>query len=367
MTKKRGLNNGPHCFIHAEVKRLESHEVTFRRPSGEADETIPFDYCIYALGATLPAPCDVWGQNDMGRGTKAGAVGWMERQSKVIKAAPRVLVVGGGALGIQFATDIKNLYPSKEVTLLHSRTRVLPRYPQDMHDAVVDALARLGVRAVLGQRVVSWPANLGFDGTEKVVRTDAGETFAADLVLPCTGTKPHSAFMAGLEPETINPANGRIAVRPTTQVKRFDVADLMEGLSVDGKEVEVADKRSDRDLDHLFAIGDCADTVAIQAGHVSYYQGVVAVKNILRLIEKESKVVSSASNSINGVNDHAGEVSGPSSIANDLLSNGSLLNGSGRHEKDEDEDALETYTPTPPMIKLTLGLVSGFVIGRGSN
>lgn len=41
------------------------------------------------------------------------------------------------------------------------------------------------------------------------------------------------------------------------------------------------------DLSHIFAVGDCADTGAIQAGHTAYWMGEAAARNILRLVEKE--------------------------------------------------------------------------------
>ncbi|CAK9785464.1 FAD/NAD(P)-binding domain-containing protein [Cutaneotrichosporon oleaginosum] len=316
VTQKRGVTNGPHVFVHGEISRLTTSSVSFRRSGEEEDETISFDYCIHALGASLPAPCDVWRPDNEAPGTKKGAVHWMQKQSGVIERAPRVLIVGGGALGIQFASDIKSIWPEKEVTMLHSRARVLPRYPQEMHDAAIDGLKSLGVNVVLGQRVVHWPAS-DAEGVEQIVRTDAGEAFTADLVLPCTGTRPHSELMAAMDAHTVNPANGRIAVRPTTQVRRFDVAREMEGLAVDDKEPK-SEPGQDADLDHMFAIGDCADTTAIQAGHVSYYQGVVAVKNILKMIARE--------------------------------------NATQNHGPSAESDELETYTPTPPMLKLTLGL-----------
>ena len=34
---------------------------------------------------------------------------------------------------VEFATDIKSLYPEKQVTLLHSRHRLLPRFDYEMH------------------------------------------------------------------------------------------------------------------------------------------------------------------------------------------------------------------------------------------
>jgi hypothetical protein len=35
----------------------------------------------------------------------------------------------------EFATDLKDVYPNKEVTLLHSRMRFMPHYPVAMHTA----------------------------------------------------------------------------------------------------------------------------------------------------------------------------------------------------------------------------------------
>lgn len=63
----------------------------------------------------------------------------------------------------------------------------------------------------------------------------------------------------------------------------------------------------------MFAIGDCAETGAIQAGHTAYWQAEVAARNVCRMIEKQE----------------------------------------GRAK-----ETLEIYKPGAPCIKLTLGLVS---------
>lgn len=34
----------------------------------------------------------------------------------------------------EFATDIKELFPEKQVTLVHSRDRLMPLYPAKMHE-----------------------------------------------------------------------------------------------------------------------------------------------------------------------------------------------------------------------------------------
>jgi hypothetical protein len=76
------------------------------------------------------------------------------------------------------------------------------------------------------------------------------------------------------------------------------------------KEME---KEKEEDLRHIFAIGDCAETGAIQAGHTAYWQAEVAARNVCRMIEKQE----------------------------------------GRAK-----ETLESYKPGAPCIKLTLGLVS---------
>jgi pyruvate/2-oxoglutarate dehydrogenase complex dihydrolipoamide dehydrogenase (E3) component len=44
------------------------------------------------------------------------------------------LVIGGGALGIQLATDVKEVHGETEVTVLHSREQLLPRFDKQMHE-----------------------------------------------------------------------------------------------------------------------------------------------------------------------------------------------------------------------------------------
>ena len=43
----------------------------------------------------------------------------------------------------EFATDIADVYPGKEVTLVHSRDQLLPRFDKWMHDSGTVSLAPL--------------------------------------------------------------------------------------------------------------------------------------------------------------------------------------------------------------------------------
>lgn len=91
-------------------------------------ETIEFEYCMYALGSQLPAPCDVWSEQLLKggatRGSKAHGMEWMMRRVEKVKLANRVVVIGGGALGIR--TSDKNM---PVLTLPRIRVRCQERVP----------------------------------------------------------------------------------------------------------------------------------------------------------------------------------------------------------------------------------------------
>ncbi|WWC69279.1 uncharacterized protein I206_103217 [Kwoniella pini CBS 10737] len=364
-----------HQFIQASIVGLTTNSVTFVRPTLDSkkqqprsthspdtygkfdgpEETIDFDYCVYALGASMPSPVNVWSeiiktevQNEVGEdqtenlsGTKKHGIKWMENSAEKLKKAGHVVVVGAGAMGIQFASDLKCLYPTKQVTLLHSRTRVMPRYPIEFHVSLIEELKKLGVEVVLGERVMTWPKDPEIlDGKKKIVTTDHGRTFEADIVLPCTGQKPHIALMASVNPSVICPQSGRIRVHPTLQVHALPkkggstVEDRLNNLSLSmpptpppsepSSRCSISEESSSKDLSHIFACGDCAETGAIQAGHTAYYQSEVAARNIIRLIhQREAK--------------------------------------ESKYNLEDNDKVLENYKVSHPAIKVTVGIKRGII------
>lgn len=117
-----------HQVIHGTATRLERNRVSYT-PAAYASNnidkpklTLDFDYLVYALGAALPAPIDLWGERsvyDYERegsinqrlrkynaveepvGAKQGGMGWLRKAQDRLKDVGSVLVIGGGALGIR--------------------------------------------------------------------------------------------------------------------------------------------------------------------------------------------------------------------------------------------------------------------------
>jgi hypothetical protein len=75
--------------------------------------TLEFEYAIYALGAKLPAPIDLWGAKGVFDkaaglpkdraeiGTREAGIEWLKDAQAQLEDVRSVLVAGGGALGIR--------------------------------------------------------------------------------------------------------------------------------------------------------------------------------------------------------------------------------------------------------------------------
>ncbi|KAF8311595.1 FAD/NAD(P)-binding domain-containing protein [Clavulina sp. PMI_390] len=356
----RDTLDGPdHEFIHGQVVSLSPYSITLHvYPLNEGKPAAPspfpsvpatascytrtrtrpnlrritFDYLIYALGSHFPAPINLWGpvpspaivdpptvfwpKAQSGyQGGKNQASKWLRKHQQVVKRARSVLVVGGGPLGIQYATDIKSVHPEKRVTLLHSRAQLLPRFSEALHDAAKTRIEEAGIRLILGKRldlksVHEIPARRNEAG-ERIVRTVDGEECETDLIFLCTGQVPNTSLLDEMDSRVIVPETKQARVLRTMQLGLVSPSP-----SSTGSESETTP------YPHIFAVGDAADAFgAIQAGHMSYYQAELAARNIVKMIEHQA----------------------------------SLEKGSLSSEKDN-EPELEEYYPKPPSIKVTFGL-----------
>lgn len=81
-------------------------------------------------------------------------------RKSVLDAQEGVVIVGGGAVGVEMAAEIKEIDPNQKVTLIHSRDRLLSAepLPDDFKDRVCDVLRETGIEVILGQRVVDHKA-----------------------------------------------------------------------------------------------------------------------------------------------------------------------------------------------------------------
>ena len=80
---------------------------------------------------------------------------------KELSAANTILIIGGGAVGIELASEIATDQPSKKVTLVHSQPSFLEGSPPRFGRVVKNYLEELGVQVrSLDRTLPSIPANV---------------------------------------------------------------------------------------------------------------------------------------------------------------------------------------------------------------
>jgi dihydrolipoamide dehydrogenase len=169
---------------------------------------------------------------------------WTNREATGMKAVPRrLLVLGGGAVGVEMAQAVRRL--GGEVVLVHGSAHLLSREPQPLGEALADALRRDGVEIVLGIH----PTAARREGEDYVLDLGDGRTLRGDRLLVATGRRPR---VDGIGLETVG-------IEPNPR-----------GIPVDAHL---------RAGERLWAIGDVTGLWLLT--HAGKYQGRVVAANIL--------------------------------------------------------------------------------------
>ncbi len=156
----------------------------------------------------------------------------------------RVVVIGGGAIGCEFASFLVDA--GSDVTILEALPQVLSGVDQQVAQTVVRAFQKRGVTTHTGVRV------MGFDG--KAVRFEGKsgeEQLPVDKVVVSVGRRPRS--------ENIG----------------LDGA----GVKVDERGFVVVDGNMRTNVDGVYAVGDVVATP--QLAHVAFSEAIVAIKTML--------------------------------------------------------------------------------------
>ncbi|KAK3320153.1 hypothetical protein B0T19DRAFT_362512 [Cercophora scortea] len=251
--------NAQHEVVRARAVSLQPQQLTLDR-EWHGSKQLSFDYLVAATGSRLSPP------GAMEDDDKAPSVAYLQAYQQGIKRSNSVTVIGGGAVGVQMACDLKEVYPEKDITLIHSRNQLMPVYHEGISNLIKKRFAELGINLVTESRVVVPAGGFPTTGTSPFeITLQDGRTVTTDFAIVATGQIPNNQFITagGLEPSApdslINPKNGYVRVRPTLQF-------------------------SDPKYPHLYAVGDIADSGAHKAARPGAVQAAVAAKNIAAMV-----------------------------------------------------------------------------------
>jgi len=175
---------------------------------------------------------------------------WDNRAATSAKEVPRrLLVLGGGAVGVEMAQAFRRL-GSEEVVVLEGSDRLLAREEPFAGEELRAAFEAEGITVVTGARVTA-ARRLGRDGPVAAQTAD-GREFTGDEILVAVGRRPATADL-GLDHVALEPG------RPVRVDRRLRAAGVPGGW--------------------LYAIGDCNGLAPLT--HMGKYQGRIAAAAIL--------------------------------------------------------------------------------------
>jgi len=170
---------------------------------------------------------------------------WTNREATAVKQIPkRLLVLGGGPVGVELAQALRRL--GSEAVVIEGMDRLLAREPRELGQALGRALERDGVELRLGMHAT----RAARDGDDYLLSFADGRQLRGDQLLVATGRRP-----------------------------RVEVGLEALGLDPDRRGIAVDDRLAVAGAEGVWAIGDCNGIFPLT--YVGKYQGRVAAANIL--------------------------------------------------------------------------------------
>jgi NADH dehydrogenase FAD-containing subunit len=174
-------------------------------------QTVPFDYAVIATGSRYVDPL-----------IKAAATTEAERQAEIAAAhqryrkARRVVIVGGGAVGVEIAAEFAETFPHVRVSLIEMGRTLLADAPSKFGGWAWEFLDRKGAEIILNDRVVE-PA-IGQQPVGGVVTTASGRRIQAEAIVWAAGVKIATEFVAQTWPALVE-ADGRLKTDTTLRLQ----------------------------------------------------------------------------------------------------------------------------------------------------
>ncbi|KAI0354849.1 FAD/NAD-P-binding domain-containing protein [Trametes cingulata] len=214
----------------------------------EDGQRLPYDILVLATGNSWPGPLYF---PDNVEYVRTHVDGWRHRFEK----ADHVVIVGGGAVGIETAGEVKDEWPEKKVTLVHSDKMLLnDAYPERFRRDLERRARARGIEVLLGDRVDALP-----EGTVGISTKNGTHIPDADLVVQAYGSRPNTTFVSTLDPKVVT-SQGTVRVD--------------EHLEVLGRP-------------RVVAAGDIIDWPEQKQAHKAVEHVPVVVANVLRRLQGE--------------------------------------------------------------------------------
>lgn len=195
--------------VHGQATRVDGTTVHLAN-----HDPITADYLVLATGTTYPYPA----KHNIP--TAALAKERLEETREKLSRARRVLLVGAGTVGIEFAGELYSNFPDIEVIMVDRAPHILgtDEYAPELRDILTKDLQAAGVRLVLGAPLAYLPPTDIGTLEPFHVETEAGVGIDADMWFLCYGAQTASGYLRANYGDILNDL-GQVAVDPYMRVK----------------------------------------------------------------------------------------------------------------------------------------------------
>lgn len=159
---------------------------------------------------------------------------------KMEKMPESILIIGGGVIGVEFATFFSSF--GIDVTVVELAEHILPYEDSDVAEEVKKALKKNKVKIIEGEKVEGVEKK-----GEKYIAKVAGKEIEVEKVLLAVGRRPN-------------------------------ISEDVKALGIEIERGVKTDKHMRTNIDNIYAIGDIRGQIML--AHVAMYEGIVAAHNI---------------------------------------------------------------------------------------
>lgn len=162
-------------FYKEKVTSLSIHEAkTHKRKAS-------FDYAIVCSGSTYASPIKESGLVIASRAKELIQI------AENLRKAKKILIIGGGLVGVELAAEICTHFSDKNVMIAHSGKELIDRNPVKARKYAQAFLEKRGV-------AISWDTFIK-EKKGKTFIAENGASLAPDLAFLCTGFAPSNSFL----------------------------------------------------------------------------------------------------------------------------------------------------------------------------
>ncbi|PFH49805.1 hypothetical protein AMATHDRAFT_146753 [Amanita thiersii Skay4041] len=201
--------NGNGTLLQDKVKAIEKNKENGGRVLLESGEYVDFDVLVLSPGSIWGGPIAFpEGEQETKEFIKTGR--------DAFKGAQDIVIAGGGAIGIELAGEIKDAWPTKNVTIVHGNGALLNKsYPDKFRKRAEQRVRAHDVHLVLDDFVDT------FEPTNGIIKTRKGVELRADLVVSARGPRPNTAFIGSSLGADVLSDGGFVKILPTFQLPNY--------------------------------------------------------------------------------------------------------------------------------------------------